>query len=147
MPDFSCCTPADPCSAATCGTTQNNNCGQAVACPACPPPCGVLESGQSLGPNQSITSCDGTHVFVMQGDGNLVLYHGPALWNSGTFGHPGAVAVMQGDGNLVIYVPGAVLWNSGSFGHPGAQLYAQGDGNVVIYAGGVAVWNTGTAGR
>ncbi|MCU7823528.1 hypothetical protein [Kitasatospora sp. DSM 101779] len=92
-----------------------------------------LGSGERLAPGQSLTS--GESSLVMQGDGNLVLYlvgptgnHGPAVWHSGTFGHPGAYAYMQPDGNLVVYrrggsAPSDALWSSGSWGHPGA--YAQ----------------------
>jgi hypothetical protein len=48
---------------------------------------------------------------VMQTDGNLVLYdwwlnppYGTAIWNSGTYGNPGAVMKFQTDGNLVVYL-------------------------------------------
>ncbi|WP_030271135.1 hypothetical protein [Streptomyces sp. NRRL B-24484] len=92
-----------------------------------------LQSGQQLTPGQSLVS--GETALVMQGDGNLVLYlvgptgnHGPAVWSSGTYGHPGAYAVMQPDGNLVVYrqgrsAPADALWSTRSWGHPGA--YAQ----------------------
>ena len=106
------------------------------------------QSGSVLTAGQAVLSCDGAHSFVMQSDGNLVLYHGAAYtWNSGTFGHPGALVAMQGDGNLVLTIGGQLLWNSGSFGHPGASLSVQGDGNVVIYDGPTPVWWTGTSGE
>jgi hypothetical protein len=74
-------------------------------------------------------------MFVYQGNGNLVLYHGGApLWASGTEGRPVGVCIMQGDGNLVIYVRGGEpIWASGTEGHPGSRLIVQDDGNVVIY--------------
>jgi hypothetical protein len=52
---------------------------------------------------------------VMQDDGNFVVYSTKkkALWNSGTFGNPGAFLKVQDDGNLVVYNPGRQpLWNS-----------------------------------
>jgi hypothetical protein len=75
----------------------------------------------------------------------------PALWNSYTYGHPGAVLCFQADGNLVIYEAGHVgdpahaLWNTQTYMYPGAFLILQGDGNLVIYSTDmVARWNTGT---
>lgn len=106
----------------------------------------VLSGSQS----QSVRSADGRFIFVMQGDGNLVLY-GPegALWSSGTFGNPGAYLGMQGtDGNLVVYsASNQPLWSSGTAASPGDHLVVQTDGNVVVYAaGGEALWATNTAG-
>lgn len=48
----------------------------------------------------------------MQADGNFVVYAnlGRAVWNSETYGHPGAYVAVQDDGNLVIYGPGGALW-------------------------------------
>jgi hypothetical protein len=49
----------------------------------------------------------------MQTDGNLVVYDASAhaIWNSGTFGHPGARLAVQNDGNVVVYGPASeVLW-------------------------------------
>ena len=53
---------------------------------------------------------------VCQSDGNLVLYQagGGALWDSGTWGHPGSAAYMQDDGNLVVYASGRPVWDSGT---------------------------------
>ena len=63
------------------------------------------------------TGTDGksTNSFVMQDDGNLVLYAGAgdALWAAGTNGSTGATVVMQDDGNLVIYSPESEpLWST-----------------------------------
>jgi hypothetical protein len=109
--------------------------------------CGRMEVDQVLRANQRETSCDGRFVFVMQGDGNLVLYQDDKpLWSSQTQGNPGARAVMQGDGNLVVYsTTNAPLWNSETFGNPGSELVVQDDGNVVIYdPDGDPLWSTGT---
>src|SRR5690348_16651097 len=64
----------------------------------------VLGAGQRLSPGRYLVSPNGQYTFIMQTDGNLVLYQGTtALWNSGTQGHAGATAIMQTDGNLVVY--------------------------------------------
>jgi hypothetical protein len=129
-----------------------------TACQAAPNPapaptptpgCGRLSGGQSLGVNQSVTSCDGRFVLVMQGDGNLVLYQGSrALWATMTQGRGGAVAAMQGDGNFVVYTAGgSALWHTFTYRYPGAWLAVQNDGNVVIYSGTTPRWATNTGGR
>jgi subtilase family serine protease len=107
----------------------------------------VWKSGMIISNGQAFTSGNGANVLVMQSDGNLVLRRqGVAVWNSGTFGHPGAYAAMQGDGNLVIYSSANVpLWSSGTNGYPGAATYVQDDGNVVIYTQ-LPRWTTNTAG-
>jgi hypothetical protein len=121
-----------------------------IGAPAFPGGCGAIPAGYGLGVGQGIYSCDGRFLFVLQGDGHLVLYQGgTAIWASGTAGQPSYGLYMQGDGNLVLYtgLPRAI-WVSGTAGHNGANLYVQSDGNVVIYnAAGVPVWATGTGGR
>ena len=128
--------------------------------------CGILASGASLTPTQTIKSCNGIYTLAFQGDGNVVLYKGAlsipnALWSTRTNGMPAAMLVMQGDGNLVLYKAGVqsnatALWASGSipptwktgggtFGKPG-YLAVQGDGNLVIYAttDGSVMWASNT---
>lgn len=68
-----------------------------------------------------------------------------AFWSSGTSGRPGAQAVMQGDGNLVIYHNGAPVWSTGTDGNGGATLSMQSDRHIVIYrTDGSAAWWSGT---
>jgi hypothetical protein len=105
-----------------------------------------LRAGQADALHE-LRASTGQYRFVMQDDGNLVLYlaSGRALWSSGTAGHPGSRAVMQGDGNLVVYSPSdEALWNSQTAGHPNARLVLQDDGNVVIYDGTKPLWNSAT---
>jgi hypothetical protein len=49
----------------------------------------------------------------MQGDGNLVVCSsaGTALWNSGTYGNPGASLVLEDGGTLEIVYQGSVIWS------------------------------------
>ena len=140
-----------------------------------PPANAVLTSGQYL--SQSVVSGAGTRIgsqissngttLVMQADGNLVMYAGAtswgryypaastAIWNSGTWGNPGAYAVMQADGNFVVYkgpwASKVAIWNSGTFGNSGSQLHLQYDRNLVIYkpavvgTGKSAIWDTKTS--
>jgi len=94
-----------------------------------------LPPGGILLPGAGLYSANGRYYFVMQTDGNLVLYLGSrALWATGTNGQPVQRAIMQEDGNLVLYDhQGQPKWASGTHGNPGAYLLVQCDGNVVIY--------------
>jgi hypothetical protein len=109
----------------------------------------IMQPGETLNPNQSISSANGQFEFAYQTDGNLVLYRlrdGHPLWASNTAGQPDEVCIMQSDGNLVIYDGDATpVWASNTAGHPGSRLVVQDDGNVVIYdPAGVALWATNT---
>jgi hypothetical protein len=106
---------------------------------------GIIVSGTSLvlTANQFISSPNLQYELRMQGDGNLVEYGpGQVIWDSGTYGNPGAFAVLQGDGNFVVYsAAGTALWDSGTYGNPGASFQLQDNGNAVIYAAnGTALW-------
>ncbi len=107
-----------------------------------------LNPNEGLASNDSLISANGRFRFIMQGDGNLVLYvpNGNALWDSHTDHTDAWCAVMQGDGNFVMYsIKGEYKWDSGTDGHPGAFLVVQDDGNVVIYdVNGEALWATNT---
>lgn len=104
-----------------------------------------LLPGQSLQKGESLQSQNGKYTFVLQDDGNLVLYEngGRALWATGTNGRAVRFAVMQGDGNFVIYGYPNAIWASNTVGTQNAFLVVQDDGNVVIY-GYKAAWATGT---
>ncbi len=98
----------------------------------------VLYPGPQIDPNacMRIDSPGGVYTLIMQGDGNLVEYSpsGQAVWNSATYGNPGAYAIMQGDGNLVVYSSnGHALWNSQTYGNPGAFLTIADNGLLTIY--------------
>ncbi|BAZ52542.1 hypothetical protein NIES4103_52060 [Nostoc sp. NIES-4103] len=104
---------------------------------------------ETLQINQYLLSSDGIYKFILQSDGNLVLYrtdYGIALWNSGTVGRAVNYAIQQSDGNFVIYGPQGAVWSTRTQGNYGAFLQVQNDGNVVIYKP-TAVWQTGTSGK
>jgi surface antigen len=123
--------------------------------PSSPPPAArpdrmSMDARLHAASNEYLQSADGRYRFVMQQDGNLVLYgpSGRALWASNTVGRGAHHLRMQGDGNLVIY-NGAdkPVWASGTPRHYSTFLVVQNDGNVVIYNGGTPIWTTGTDGR
>ncbi len=99
----------------------------------------------------SAVSADGQCFIILQGDGNLVIYHGSGpsnqglpIWASHTNRGPGEYfAILQSDGNFCIYQgsdpshQGAFVWNSGST-ELGQGLYfavMYSSGNFVIYKG------------
>lgn len=106
-----------------------------------------LVSGERLNPGQSLFAADGRYQFIMQTDGNLVLYQdGAARWSSNTR-TANSFAIMQTDGNLVVVNPSnQAVWHSGTYGNTGAVLALQEDGNLVIYTQAMdrALWQTGT---
>ncbi|KAA2241439.1 hypothetical protein F0L74_16190 [Chitinophaga agrisoli] len=108
-----------------------------------------LYAGQSLPVNGSLTSANGQHTLILQGDGNLVLYRVKdhvARWATATDGQQVDIAEMQGDGNFVMYGPGhSYVWDSATDQRPGAFLVLQDDGNLVIYDGnGAPLWSSDT---
>jgi hypothetical protein len=111
--------------------------------------CGILFPGQTLTAGNVVPSCNRTHVFVNQYDGNIVYLHGNVpVFYTGT-NQAGARLVMQDDGNLVLYNTANVpLFNTGTEGHPGAFLAVQNDGNLVVYGPtGTPLWTSNTAGK
>jgi Cysteine-rich secretory protein family len=100
----------------------------------------TLFPGQQLLPGQSLQSDNALHTFIMQQDGNVVLYdrNSKPLWSTNTGGliTPRAF-IMQTDGNLVLYsTDGAAHWASNTYGNPGAFFNIQDDGNLVVYRAG-----------
>jgi thioredoxin 1 len=115
-----------------------------------------LPTGAYLATNDYLVSANGLYFVIMQGDGNLCIYHGsdPAhqgafVWNSGVAPGIGQYfVIMQSDGNLVVYKgsdpahQGAFVWNSGKA--PGAGVYSatmQNDGNLVVTTGTTVLWS------
>ncbi|WP_455354557.1 hypothetical protein [Streptomyces sp. SYSU K217416] len=78
------------------------------------------------------------------------LYNGERIWRE-VAGINDAEFVMQGDGNLVLYAYGPqgrrVCWASNTQGSGGRFVEYQHDGNLVIYNGSYRpVWSSRTAG-
>ncbi|MCW2525857.1 MAG: hypothetical protein JWM76_717 [Pseudonocardiales bacterium] len=111
-----------------------------------PPPPAItgdrLNGGQVMHAGQRLTSTNADYVWLMQSDGNAVLYeNGEAIGATGSAG-PGSTFTIQTDGNAVLYdAAGEAAFWTGTDGNPGAYLLMQSDGNLVIYsAAGVALW-------
>lgn len=93
-----------------------------------------------------LRSNSGIHKFVMQQDGNAVLYtNNQPRWATNTGGSGAGVISLQHDGNLVVYRGGTPLWASNTGGQGPGCLVMQDDGNLVLYrnSGGVS-WATHT---
>lgn len=107
----------------------------------------ILPAGRVMVAGEQMVSSGGEYRFVMQDDGNAVLYRAStALFATNTSGRPGASLILQGDGNLVLYSSASkVLWANTVFPGTGAFVALQPDGNLVEYAAsrGVA-WATYT---
>ena len=82
----------------------------------------------------------GQYCFVLQTDGNLVLYKfGVAIWSSKT--NTARFGIMQSDGNFVLYDDNSrAVWATNTQSKTGAYFAFQGDGNLVIYSP-TAVWD------
>jgi surface antigen len=109
-----------------------------------------LQAGGQLGLNQYLLSPDARFALILQNDGNLVLYSGSAIWQSGTAGSGATHLTMQMDGNLVLYTPSNTpVWQSFTGGTGHAHMVVQSDGNVVIYSdsSGTPTWWTATGGH
>jgi len=124
----------------------------------------TLHVGESLKAGQQLTSGGGMTKFVVEGDGNLVLYQTsyqtntptpagyPVLWSSSTHTPTGAGLHLdfQGDGNLVLYsdplTPHPVVWASNT--SSATELVAQSDCNMVLRDSALnALWATNTSCR
>lgn len=111
-----------------------------------------LASNHSLVVDEPLISDDGTYWFVLQADGNLVLYKRiydgsmRPLWASNTVGSGAISCSMQADGNLVLYDSAHhPKWASNTAGSTGSLLAIQDDGNAVIYRpNGSPAWATNT---
>ena len=97
----------------------------------------TIPQGTTLAQCDGIKSPDGSHIAVVQSDGNVVVYNtttGAALWATGTNGASLPVTfTYQKDGNLVLYdSTNKALWASGTNGKPSDSVAMQNDGNFVL---------------
>ncbi|GAA0943245.1 hypothetical protein GCM10009554_36410 [Kribbella koreensis] len=103
----------------------------------------LLKPGQILKPGQYRRSKNGVYTFIMQADGNAVLYKNgkTPVWSTATNKKSSAI-VMQKDGNLVVISGRTPVWASGTHGSTNAILAVQNDSNLVIYnSRGKAAWS------
>lgn len=102
----------------------------------------TVPAGTVMSNGDSIRSSKGQFQFVMQADGNAVVYGtgGQVLWQSGTSGNPSAQLAPQTDGNVVIYGARGAIWQSFSSGRGGTQLTLGDDGNLAMLNGSAPVW-------
>lgn len=105
-----------------------------------------LMATQFLEKEDYLLSHDEKYQFILQTDGNLVLYrlsdHKP-LWNSNTPGRVVTRVILQTDGNLTLYAdPDHPIWASNTAWHFNPRLVVQNDAKVVIYKGDTPVWDT-----
>ena len=109
-----------------------------------------LSTGQSLLFGQGLTSESGRYRFLVQPDGNLVIYEdGEPIWSTQTNSEPRPQQVrldMQPDGNVVLYnQDGSPRWATDTPDTPATDLVMQDDGNLVLYGeDGTAYWASGT---
>lgn len=101
--------------------------------------------------DEQLTSSDGRFKFVVQEDGNAVVYQGStALWATNTAGHQPGWFTVGGNGNLGYAGPDDIaLWGTQISGATGtnAKLVMQSDGNLVLSENGSVVWTSGTGGH
>lgn len=129
-------------------SSNTNILSVSTGCPLAVPISSTLASGQTMCIGQSLISNNVRFKFVMQSDGNLVLYGNNfrPLWASYSNGLNATHTVMQSDGNLVIYTAfNRPVWASSTPGNGPSNLVMQDDGNAVVYAGSTPKWNSGTA--
>ncbi|GAA0570573.1 hypothetical protein HPO96_33200 [Kribbella sandramycini] len=93
----------------------------------------TLKPGMKLKAGQYILSKNKQFKFIMQGDGNAVLYKGKtALWSTAT-NRKASVLVMQKNGDLQVVSGKTAVWRSNTGTSANARLVVQNDNNLVIY--------------
>jgi hypothetical protein len=103
-----------------------------------------MEVGRMV-PGQIAETADRKYKFILQPDGNLVLYSGnSAVWSTMTIGPRAASYLrLQEDGNMVLYnKSNQAVWSSKTDGYGVSSLLVQEDGNVVLYGKSGASWFT-----
>jgi hypothetical protein len=120
-----------------------------IAPPPPPPPpaaSATLYVNQCLSPNQYLLSATGNYQFIMQPDGNAVVYvtgNHQATWYTNTYGRGGTYFCLGNDGNVVLYnVNWVPIWYTSTQGRGGTSLTMQPDGNMVLRnSAGTPVWS------
>ncbi len=109
-----------------------------------PPPCGVLQQGDSLkfgSSDNQVWSCNHDYLLNLAENGSIVEVHEEYgnVWQHS--GETGDHLDMQSDGNLVLYdTAGKALWATMTNGHAGAYLSLGDDGSLVVKDGSTTLW-------
>jgi len=108
--------------------------------------CGFMPNTKALLPGQQITSCDGSHRLVHQGDGNVVIYDAQdgVVWATNTFGQTTTKLQQQLDGNIVLYTTDGVAWSTSTPDNFGAYLQLQNNGGLEVrngHEGSTVLWS------
>jgi hypothetical protein len=109
-----------------------------------------LNKGQQLKVGESLVSKNGKFVLVHEDNGMVNLYR--HIWSTGTEGRKTRDFIMQNDGNVVLYgTDGGAIWATNTNGKGGDFLYIGADGNLVLSdskgegkADNVTIWESGT---
>ena len=106
-----------------------------------------MYGGYMLEKGAGLVSNNGVNQFILESDGNLVIYRGDTpLWSTNTSN--GEKFILQTDGNAVLYSSdNQALWSSGTYtiNNLMNRIVMKDDGNLVIYNGNnIPVWTSGT---
>ncbi|KAI9005575.1 hypothetical protein DFJ74DRAFT_691296, partial [Hyaloraphidium curvatum] len=103
----------------------------------------ILRAGQQL------VSGNGFYRLTMLPNGNAALYFAPTstpIWQTGTWGNPGAYMKFLGDGNLVVLnkAGNRTLWQSFTSNTRGIEVVVTNDGNLMMFTADYqCVWQIG----
>jgi hypothetical protein len=114
---------------------------------------GQITQGTSINACQGLKSLDGQYIFVIQSDGNAVIYNTITnfrIWSTNiNTNNPNSSSnfIYQNDGNLVLYNNDGknVLWSSGTNGKTSTTLMMQPNGSLVLYNGNPTIGGTGNS--
>ena len=107
------------------------------------PGANALLRGIRLNAGDEIHADAGDFELAMQSDGNLVVKQGGTpVWDTRTWGNPGAYCHVQTDGNFVVYrADGHPLWDTRTWGTGGDRLILGNDGDLALRdAAGRVLW-------
>lgn len=111
-----------------------------------------LFKSQIMYPDQQIETPDRRYRFILQRDGNAVLYNAQnrAIWSTQTGGRNVAFMTLQENGNLVLRdTNGAAVWHARINNKGGNRFAIRDDGNLMVHntQNNRIIWHTSTGGR
>lgn len=107
---------------------------------------------QIIYPDQQLETPDRRYRFILQKDGNAVLYNAQnrAVWSTGTDGRGVAYMTLQPNGNLVMRDDrGAAVWHADIPDRGGYRFAIRDDGNLMVHNINYdrVIWQSRTGGR